>query len=88
MAKFNPQSMQKLQFFEYAHLPAHLQDVSAPFHQLAKAMDDALPENAEKSAFFRKLMEAKDCAVRAALFKTGEQLQADAEKAIKDAKNT
>ena len=56
-----------LQYFEYGHLPPRLQAVSAPFGQLAEAMNNLLPEGPEKSAGFRKLLEAKDCMVRAAL---------------------
>lgn len=58
-----------LQFFAYAHLPAHLQAVSKPFGDLAEHMVATLPRNAERSAGLRKLLEAKDCAVRALLFK-------------------
>lgn len=65
-------SQNLFQFFEYEHLPAHLQAVSKPFCLLAAELAD-LPENPEKTMAFRKLLEAKDCAVRAALFKTPEQ---------------
>lgn len=58
-----------LQFFEFKHLPSHLQAVSEPFAELAHDLDETLPENAEKSMAIRKLLEAKDCAVRAALLK-------------------
>ncbi len=58
-----------LQFFTYAHLPAHLQAVSKPFGELAEQMVCELPRNPERSAGLRKLLEAKDCAVRALLFK-------------------
>lgn len=58
-----------LQFFTYEHLPTHLQAVSKPFAELAQAMDVELPCSPEKEAAFRKLLEAKDCAVRAVLFK-------------------
>lgn len=58
-----------MQFFEYAHLPPHLQAVSAPFGELAKKIDTDLPGNPEKTVALRKLLEAKDCAVRAVLFK-------------------
>lgn len=54
-------------YFEYAHLPAQLRAVSEPFHDLALKMIQTLPRNAERSAGLRKLLEAKDCAVRAAL---------------------
>lgn len=58
------------QFFQYGHLPAHLQSVSKPFCELAEQIDAILPENPEKTTALRKLLEAKDCAVRAVLFKT------------------
>lgn len=58
-----------LQFFEYAHLPEHLQAVSAPVGDLAKKMAGELPCNAETTAGLRKLLEAKDCFVRAKLAK-------------------
>jgi len=58
-----------LQFFAYAHLPIELQDISAPFSGLAHRMVDKLPRNPERTVMLRKLLEAKDCAVRAYLFK-------------------
>ncbi len=55
-----------LQFFEYAHLPPHLQDASRAFCNLAHEVANAQPgTNAETAAALRKLLEAKDCAVRA-----------------------
>jgi len=56
-----------MKYFEFAHLPAHLQEVSKPFHDLATQMDRDIGESAEKSAGLRKLLEAKDCLVRAKL---------------------
>lgn len=58
-----------LQFFEYAHLPPHLQEISKPFGELAKQIVDTLPSNPERTVALRKLLEAKDCAVRAKLAK-------------------
>lgn len=58
-----------IQFFSYIHLPENLQAVSKPFGDLAKTIDLTLPNNPEKSTALRKLLEAKDCAVRALLFK-------------------
>ncbi len=58
-----------LQFFKYEHLPAHLQAISKPFGELAASLSDLLAENPEKTTALRKLLEAKDCAVRAQLFK-------------------
>ena len=56
-----------MQFFEYKHLPEHLQEVSKPFGELA-AVVDSLPDNPEKTTALRKLLEAKDCAVRSTIF--------------------
>lgn len=58
-----------LQFFAYEHLPPHLQAVSMPFADLAAAVVDGLPRNPERTVALRKLLEAKDAAVRAALAK-------------------
>jgi hypothetical protein len=55
-----------LRHFEYDHLPADLQEISQPFcdlaHDLARKLDGA-----ELTAGLRKLLESKDCAVRAEL---------------------
>lgn len=58
-----------LQFFSYQHLPPHLQAVSKPFGDMAQELAAVLPKNAESTTALRKLLEAKDCAVRAVLFK-------------------
>jgi len=58
-----------LQFFEYKHLPEHLQEISKPFGEMAQHICDTLPSNPERTAGLRKLLEAKDCIVRAKLFK-------------------
>jgi hypothetical protein len=54
-----------LQFFDYAHLPPALADVSRPFCQLAGTLVASLPRNPERTAALRTLLEAKDCAERA-----------------------
>ena len=53
------------QFFAYEHLPAHLQDASRPFGVLAQHILATLPRNPERTVALRKLLEAKDAAVRA-----------------------
>lgn len=58
-----------LQYFKFDHLPEHLQAVSRPFSVIAQHMVETLPRCAERSAGLRKLLEAKDCAVRAWLYK-------------------
>jgi hypothetical protein len=58
-----------LQFFSYAHLPPHLQAISAPYHGLAVELVAGLPRNPERTVALRKLLESKDAAVRARLAK-------------------
>ena len=58
-----------IQYFDYAHLPIQLQQVSKRIHDLAHEMEDMLPDGPEKSAGMRKLLEAKDCFVRANIVK-------------------
>lgn len=58
-----------LQFFSFSHLPETMQAISKPFCELAKNIVDTLPRNPERTAALRKLLEAKDCAVRASIYK-------------------
>ena len=58
-----------LQFFGYAHLPPAMQEVSRPFCELANRIADNLPRNPERTVALRKLLEAKDAAVRSTIFK-------------------
>lgn len=60
-----------LQFFVYEHLPPHLQVVSKGFCLQAEWIVENLPSNPERTVALRKLLEAKDCAVRALLYKDG-----------------
>lgn len=55
-----------LEYFKWAHLPEKLQMVSQPFAVLAWNMAK-LPKHDEIAVGLRHLLEAKDCAVRAAL---------------------
>lgn len=50
--------------FETNHLPPHLQEISAPFAALALSLLSVCHDGPELSAALRKLLEAKDCAVR------------------------
>lgn len=56
-----------MKFFAWEHLPANLQQISMPFGLLALDMVATLQDSAELVAGLRKLLEAKDCMVRAAL---------------------
>lgn len=58
-----------MQFFSYEHLPLKLQEVSKPFSVLASEIVEECPRNQERTVALRKLLEAKDCAVRSLLFK-------------------
>ena len=62
-----------LRYFTYSHLPGPLQDVSKLFHATALAVILDLPRSAERTVALRKLLEAKDAAVRAAAFDSHEQ---------------
>lgn len=63
----HPATEQLLQHFTYAHLPQHLAEVSEPCASLAYDMVAALPDGPELTTGLRKLLEAKDCFVRAAI---------------------
>jgi len=58
-----------LQFFAYEHLPEKLKPYSKIFGDLATDLVKILPQNPERTTALRKLLEAKDCAVRAYLYK-------------------
>lgn len=58
-----------LQFFRFEHLPQRLQGTSSKFADLARDIAANLPDNPERHMALRKLLEAKDCAVRAMLYK-------------------
>ena len=57
-----------LQFFAYDHLPERLWHASGPFYELAHRMCATLPRNPERTVMLRKLLEAKDAAVRASIY--------------------
>lgn len=57
------------QFFVYTQLPPHLQDVSRPFAEMAMWILATMPRNQERTVALRKLLEAKDAAVRAMVAK-------------------
>jgi len=56
-----------MKFFEYRHLPLSVQGVSADICDIAHKYEGGINDGPEKSAGLRKLLEAKDCFVRAAL---------------------
>jgi hypothetical protein len=71
--EFRPEQI--LKYFKYDHLPPFLQAVSKPFCDLAHSIAgetthghqgvcDVLPPGPERTVALRKLLEAKDAAVR------------------------
>tara|TARA_A100000171_G_C2133355_1_gene148226 strand:+ start:2500 stop:2757 length:258 start_codon:yes stop_codon:yes gene_type:complete len=67
-SEFTPEQIDRdpiLRFFHYSHLPESLQGSSKPFCDLAAHIIETVPRNAERSVALRKLLEAKDAAVRA-----------------------
>lgn len=65
-----------IRFFNTGHLPPDLRHVAGPVQNLALWIEENLPDGPEKSAGMRKLLEAKDCFVRAALdLRTGHPME-------------
>jgi len=70
MPGVHPATSALLRWFEFAHLPdGPGRTTSVKFHRLAHDLVDSIPPagGAELTTALRKLLEAKDCAVRAAL---------------------
>lgn len=63
----NPAISHVLKFFTFEHLPSRLQEASKPFCDLAHNLAKAAPDSPETTVALRKLLEAKDAAVRAIL---------------------
>lgn len=57
-----------LKYFSYSHLRGELQEVSKIFAIAAENICSALPPSAERTTALRKLLEAKDAAVRAKVY--------------------
>ncbi len=62
----HPSTEHVLKFFAFEHLPDRLQVISRPFAVLAREVAERA-DNPETTVALRKLLEAKDAAVRAAL---------------------
>lgn len=56
-------------YFSYMHLPANAQSMGKMFKGVADVILMASEPNTERTMALRKLLEAKDCAIRATLFK-------------------
>lgn len=67
ISRRHPATQQVAQYFTYEHLKTPLREVSKECHDLAEQMVLQLPDGPELTTGLRKLLEAKDCFVRAAL---------------------
>lgn len=72
----HPSTIAIMRWFEYGHLRNdYLQEVSKIFADAANSATSAVHEGPEVTAGLRKLLEAKDCFVRAALLVLDEEEQ-------------
>ena len=60
-----------LKWFDFTHLPLELQDTAGAFHPLAHFIIDTIDSGPERTVALRKLLEAKDAAVRAVVHPGG-----------------
>jgi hypothetical protein len=67
----DPSQDRMLKWFAYGHLPEHLQAVSRPFSELAELIVQEVSPGPERTVALRKLLEAKDAAVRGRLHPGG-----------------
>lgn len=61
------QTERMMKWFDFSHLPEDLQKVSGKFHILATAICAEITPGPERTVALRKLLEAKDAAVRSKL---------------------
>lgn len=66
-----PQPDRMMRWFEFSHLPQHLQAVSAQFHAIATSICKTVAPGPERTVALRKLLEAKDAAIRATVHPGG-----------------
>jgi len=55
-----------LSSFAYSHLPAKLQDIAAPFSEMAHRLVSTLPKNAARATALGRLHESSLAAIRGA----------------------
>lgn len=63
----HPSTQHMAKQFEFEHLPPYLKAISQPVCEMAFDMINGLEDSPELTAGLRKLLEAKDCFVRARL---------------------
>ena len=70
LSDLHPATRAVLNYFTWEHLPPHLRPPSEAIGKAAHELALTVPDGPEKTAGLRKLLEAKDCMVRAALVPT------------------
>lgn len=63
----HPATVQLLRWFDYEHLSGKPRTISHSCSYLASSLVEELPDGPELTAGLRKLLEAKDCFVRASI---------------------
>ena len=71
METMTMQEDRMMKWFEYEHLPPNLREISQPFCFLAREMCHKIEPGVERTVCLRKLLEAKDAAVRAVVHPAG-----------------
>jgi hypothetical protein len=64
---FEMEEDRMMKWFAYEHLPEHLRVVSIKFYEVACSLCALVDAGPERTVALRKLLEAKDAAVRAKL---------------------
>lgn len=64
--------MSAISWFEFEHLPTPLREVAEPIQELAHMMLDNVMYSEQLELGLQRLLEAKDCFVRARLFELNE----------------
>lgn len=63
----HPSTVSIMKWFKSDHLPDRLKMIATPIREVAETLASRLPDGPELTAGLRKLVEAKDCMVRAEL---------------------
>lgn len=67
LSERHPEVQRLYEYFSYKHLRPRLQDIARHYNWAALRVIHMLPDSPELTVCLRKLLESKDCAVRAAL---------------------
>jgi len=65
MPHVGPSGDRMMKWLSYHHLPPELQECVKAYRELGESICAAIPAGPERTVALRKLVESKDCAVRA-----------------------